>query len=52
MMCRPGFIGFCRLLNMATKDYASYEDDELHCEEPDVSDESEEEDVEACHRRF
>jgi hypothetical protein len=29
-----------------------YKDDELRCEEPDVSDESEEEDVEARHRRF
>jgi hypothetical protein len=51
MTCRPGFIGFCMLLNMATEDYALYEDDELRCEEPDASGESEEEDVEVRHRR-
>jgi hypothetical protein len=37
---------------MATEDYTLYEDDELRCKEQDVSDESEEKDVEACHRRF
>jgi hypothetical protein len=52
MTCRFGFIGFCRLLNIANENYALYEDDELRCEEPDVSDESEEEDVKARNRRF
>jgi hypothetical protein len=52
MTCRFRFIGFCRLLNMATENHALYEDDELRCEEPDVFNEIEEEDVEARHRRF
>jgi hypothetical protein len=52
LACTSVFIDFCRIINMSSEKHAACEDEELRCEEPDVSDKSEEEDVEERYRKF